>query len=99
MMAESLFLRLSLTSVIRPKRTNWAAISAASSRPTTDVKSQIAGDSLSKDVNIGVSTSHGVVVLTSSLPSQEAIEHVKDVAGKVKDVKSVDTSALLVASL
>jgi hypothetical protein len=36
--------------------------------------------------------------LTGSLPSQEAIDHIKVVAGKVKDVKSVDISALLVAS-
>ena len=40
MIAESLFFRLSLTRVMRPKRTNCAAISAASSRPTTEVKSQ-----------------------------------------------------------
>lgn len=40
MIAESLFLRLSETRVMRPKRTNWAAISAASSLPTTLVKSQ-----------------------------------------------------------
>jgi len=40
MIAESLFFLLSLTKVIRPKRTNCAAISAASSLPTTDVKSQ-----------------------------------------------------------
>jgi hyperosmotically inducible protein len=73
---------------------------AASDRQiTTDVKSELAGDSLSKDVNIGVTTTQGVVVLTGSLASQDAIDHVKDVAGKVKDVKSVDTSALILASL
>jgi hypothetical protein len=38
--AESLPFRLSLTRVMRPNRTNCAAISAASSLPTTDVKSQ-----------------------------------------------------------
>jgi hyperosmotically inducible protein len=72
---------------------------ASDSQITTDVKSEIAGDSLSKDVNIGVTTTHGVVVLTGSLASQDAIDHVKDVAGKVKDVKSVDTSGLTLASL
>jgi hyperosmotically inducible protein len=72
---------------------------ASDSQITSDVKSEIAGDSLSKDVNIGVTTTHGVVVLTGSLASQDAIDHVKDVAGKVKDVKSVDTSALVLASL
>jgi hypothetical protein len=40
MIAESLFFRLSLTSAMSPKRTNCAPISAASSRPTTEVKSQ-----------------------------------------------------------
>ena len=39
MMAESLFFRLSETRVMRPNRTNCAAISAASSLPMTDVKS------------------------------------------------------------
>jgi hyperosmotically inducible protein len=68
---------------------------ASDSQITTDVKSQIAGD----NPNIGVTTTHGVVALTGNLASQDAIDHVKDVAGKVKDVKSVDTSALILASL
>jgi hyperosmotically inducible protein len=72
---------------------------ASDSQITTDVKSQIAGDSLTKDANIAVTTTHGVVALTGNLASQGAIDHVKDVAGKVKDVKSVDTSALILASL
>src|SRR6202030_4179232 len=66
-------------------------LAASDSQITTDVKSEIAGDSLSKDVNIGVTTTHGIVVLTGSLASQGAIDHVKDVAGKVPGVKSVDT--------
>ena len=66
---------------------------------TTEVKSEIAGDSVSKDANIGVTTTRGVVALTGKMASQDAIDHVKDVAGKVKDVKSVDTSALILASL
>jgi hyperosmotically inducible protein len=71
-------------------------VAASDSQITSDVKSEIAGDSsLSKDVHIGVTTTDGVVVLTGSLASQDAINHVKDVAGRVKDVKSVDTSALL----
>ena len=68
---------------------------ASDSQITTDVKSQIAGD----NPNIGVTTTHGVVALTGNLASQDAIDHVKDVAGKVKDVKSVDGSALILASL
>jgi hyperosmotically inducible protein len=74
-------------------------LAASDGQITTDVKSQLAGDSLSKDVNIGVTTTHGIVALTGSLASQVAIDHVKDVVGKVKDVKSVDTSALILASL
>lgn len=74
-------------------------LAASDSQITTDVKSELAGDSLSKDVNIGVTTTHGVVALTGTLASQSAIDHVKDVAGKAKDVKSVDGSALILASL
>jgi hyperosmotically inducible periplasmic protein len=76
-----------------------AQLAASDSQITTDVKSELAGDSLSKDVNIGVTTTHGVVALTGTLASQSAIDHVKDVAGKAKDVKSVDGSALILASL
>ncbi len=75
------------------------AFAASDSQITIDVKSEIAGDGLSNDVNIGVTTTHGVVALTGSLTSQDAIDHVKDVAGKVAGVKSVDTSALILASL
>jgi hyperosmotically inducible protein len=74
-------------------------LNASDSQITADVKSAIAGDSLSKDFNIGVMTIRGVVVLTGSLGSQDAIDHVKEVAGKVKGVKGVDTSALILASL
>src|ERR1700758_982624 len=76
-----------------------AEFAASDGQITTDVKSQLAGDSLSKGVNIGVTTTHGVVALTGTLTSQNAIDHVKDVVRNVKDVKSVDTSALLLASL
>jgi BON domain-containing protein len=72
---------------------------ASDSQITTDVKSELAGDSLSRDVNIGVTTTRGVVVLSGNLASQDVIDHVKDVAGKVPGVKSVDTSALVLASL
>jgi hyperosmotically inducible protein len=76
-----------------------AGFAASDSQITTDVKSEIAGDSLSRDGNVGVTTTRGVVVLTGSLVSQGAIDHVKDVAGKVPGVKSVDSSALVLASL
>ena len=63
------------------------------------MKSQFAADSISKDALIGVTTTQGVVALTGTLATQDVIDHVKDVAGKVKDVKSVDASALRLASL
>jgi hyperosmotically inducible protein len=65
---------------------------------TSDVKSAIAGDSLSNDADIQVTTNQGVVVLTGSLADQDAIDQVRDAARKVKDVKSVDTSALILAT-
>jgi hyperosmotically inducible periplasmic protein len=68
------------------------------SRITTELKSEFAADSISKDVDIGVTTTQGVVVLTGTLLTQDAIDHVKNVAEKVKDVKSVDTSAMKVTS-
>src|ERR1700686_1948841 len=67
---------------------------ASDIRITTAVKSQIAADSSNKGANVGVTTTNGVVVLTGPLATQDAIDHVKGVAEKVKDVKSVDASAL-----
>ena len=71
---------------------------ASDIRITSAVKSEIAADSSSKDANVGVTTTNGVVVLTGTLATQAAIDHVKGVAEKVKDVKSVDTSALKLTS-
>jgi hyperosmotically inducible protein len=62
------------------------------------VKSQFAADTISKDVDIGVTTTGGVVVLTGTLVTQDAIDHVRNVAAQVKDVKSVDTSAMKIIS-
>jgi hyperosmotically inducible protein len=45
-----------------------------------------------------VTTTQGVVVLSGTLASQDAVDHVKQVAQNVQDVKSVDTSALKVTS-
>jgi hyperosmotically inducible protein len=68
------------------------------SRITTEVKSQFAADGIGKDVDIGVTTTQGVVVLTGTLVTQDAIDRVRNVAEQVKDVKSVDTSAMKVTS-
>jgi hyperosmotically inducible protein len=64
---------------------------------TTKVKSKVLADSVSKGVDVSVKTLHGVVVLSGSLPNQDAIEHVKDIAAKVEGVKSVDISDLKVS--
>jgi hyperosmotically inducible protein len=61
---------------------------------TTKVKSEIMADSVSKGFDVHVKTLHGVVMLHGTLPNQDAIEHVKDLAQKVDHVKSVDTSEL-----
>lgn len=61
MIAESLFFRLSETRLMRPNRTNWAAISAASSLPMTDVKSH----SHSK----AVTAAKQFLLLTDALPA------------------------------
>ena len=65
---------------------------------TTKVKSEILADSVSKGFHVSVETTHGVVVLKGTLASADAVDHVKDIAAKVKGVKSVDTDALTVAS-
>ena len=76
-----------------PKSDELAASDAAI---TTEVKSQLAADSIGKDVAIGVTTTHGIVVLTGTVLTQDAIDHARGVAEKVKDVKSVDTSAMMI---
>ncbi len=64
---------------------------------TTEVKSRILADSVTKGFEVGVETTHGVVSLKGALASQAAIADVKHTAQGVKGVRSVDTSALTVA--
>ena len=66
---------------------------------TTKVKSDILADSISKGFDVHVVTTDGVVVLKGILANQDAIDHVKDIAGKVDGVKGVDVSSLTVASI
>ncbi len=61
---------------------------------TSAVKSEIAADGSSEDAKVEVITTNGVVALTGTLATQDAIDHLKGIAEKVQDVKSVDTSAL-----
>jgi len=65
---------------------------------TTKVKSEILADSVSKGFDVNVTTTHGVVVLKGKLANSDAIEHVKDIAGKVEGVKSVNTAELVVGN-
>jgi hyperosmotically inducible protein len=76
-----------------------ADTSGVDSKITTEVKSRLAADNVSKDANIGVTTNQGVVVLTGTLASQDAVDHVTQVARNVQDVKSVDASSLKVVSV
>lgn len=64
---------------------------------TTKVKSELLVDSLSKGFDVGVETHDGMVLLDGELSKQTDIDHVKAVAGRVKGVKSVDTTSLTVA--
>ncbi len=65
---------------------------------TTKVKSELLADSGTKAFKVSVKTKRGVVALNGALPTQESIDQVKQIAEKVKGVKSVDASALKVAS-
>lgn len=65
---------------------------------TTKVKSEILADSVSKGFEVSVKTTGGVVILTGTLANNDAVAHVKDLAEKVKGVKSVDTTHLATVS-
>jgi osmotically-inducible protein OsmY len=56
------------------------------------VKSKIANG------NVDVTTANGVVALTGSVPSQDAVEQARQAARLVAGVKQVDTSALNVSN-
>ena len=68
---------------------------ASDSEITANVKSAIAADGLGQGTSIGVVTTNGVVALTGNA-SPDVIDHIRLVVASVKDVKSVDTSALSV---
>ena len=65
---------------------------------TTKVKSELMADSVSKGFDVHVKTLNGVVMLRGTLPNRDAVDHVKDIAGRVEHVKSVDTSELKLKS-
>jgi hyperosmotically inducible protein len=65
---------------------------------TTKVKSEILANSLSKAFKVGVKTKSGAVSLTGKLPTQDAIDLVKMISEKVKGVKRVDVSGLVIGA-
>jgi hyperosmotically inducible periplasmic protein len=66
---------------------------------TTKIKTQLFTDrSVQKDSDISVKTSHGVVTLSGTAASRDALDHARAVASHVQGVKSVDASGLRLAS-
>ena len=61
---------------------------------TTKVKSKLLANSGTKAFKVSVKTKHGAVVLNGKLPTQDAVDQVKQIAEKVKGVRSVDTSGI-----
>jgi BON domain len=94
------------TAAPAPSPTAAAASSdtqSADSAPASDsaiakaAQSEIAADSSNSGANVAVTSQDGVVILSGTVPSQDALNRVKAAAARVKDVKSVDSSAVIVA--
>jgi BON domain len=83
----------------RPETSSLPVAVASDSEITANVKSEIAVDSPGKNEAIGVITTNGAVALTGSLASQTDIDHIRLVVARVKDVKSVNTTALSISVL
>ncbi len=62
---------------------------------TTKVKSSLIADDVGRGLKLNVTTMNGVVNLNGTVPNQDARDHVKDMAGKIDGVKSVNTSGLM----
>jgi hyperosmotically inducible periplasmic protein len=66
---------------------------------TTKIKGQLLTDrSVERGSDITVKTRDGVVTLSGTASSRDALDHARDIARNVKGVKSVDTSELRLAS-
>lgn len=63
---------------------------------TTRVNADLLADGISKGFEVNVATMNGVVFLSGTLASEDAIDHARDISAKVEGVRSVDTSALFV---
>jgi hypothetical protein len=76
-----------------------AAPAVSDSEITANVKSEIAVDSPGTSEAIGVVTTNGAVALSGNLASQGDIDHIRIVVARVRDVRSVNTSALSISAL
>jgi hyperosmotically inducible periplasmic protein len=80
------------------KATGDAAARAASDTwISTKIKSVLLADSDAKGLDVKVDTKDGVVTLEGVLATQQAVDHVKMLAGEVEGVKRVSAFALTVA--
>jgi len=86
------------TAMTPAKAASKAEKAVSDSWITTKVKSEILANSVSKAFKVGVETKSGAVSLTGKLPNQDAIDLVKMIAEKVKGVKGVDVSGLVVGT-
>ena len=80
-----------------PAEAPSSAVSSADNRTTNQVKIRIAADSIGRNSDVGVSATLGVVMLSGTLATQEAIDHLAIIAGTVNDVTRVDVSRLKIA--
>ncbi len=62
---------------------------------TTKVKALLAEDNLLKSFKIGVKTYKGIVRLSGSVKSQDAVDKAVEIAGSVQGVKSVKTKLIV----
>lgn len=67
---------------------------ASDSWITTKVKSALLADSLTKGLQISVTTKNHVVILTGAVGTQAAFDQATHLASQIKNVKSVDTTNL-----
>lgn len=65
---------------------------------TTQIKSQILADGVSRGFQVSVETLNGAVLMKGSLGNQDAIDHVHRLAEKVKGVNSVSTAGVKISS-
>lgn len=65
---------------------------------TTQVKSLLLADSVSRGLEISVDTRDGIVMLEGALADEDTREHVTEIVADVEGVRRVDTERLVVAT-